>query len=104
MSWRVPASLWRGIGRLDLAALGIPGEDAYLRAYAERTGRDAGTHWEFYLAFNLFRMAAILHGIAQRAASGSAAAADAAETGRKAGPLAELGWQCALRYQAAQRA
>ena len=47
-------------------------------------------------------MAAILHGIAQRAADGSAAAADAVETGRKAGPLAELGWQSAQRYMAAR--
>jgi acyl-CoA dehydrogenase len=68
--------------------------------YQRRTGRELGEHWNFYIAFNLFRMAAILHGIAQRAASGTAAAADAVETGRKAEPLAELGWQCALRYQA----
>ena len=53
------------------------------------------------MAYNLFRMAAILHGIAQRAADGNAAGHDAIETGRKAGPLAELGWQCALRHAAA---
>ena len=58
-------------------------------------------HWAFYLAYNLFRLAAIVHGIAARAAGGNAAAADAADTGRKAGPLAELGWECALRYDAA---
>ncbi len=52
------------------------------------------------MAFNLFRIAAILHGIAQRAADGNAAAADAVETGAKAGPLAQLGWECALRYDA----
>ena len=66
--------------------------------YSSRTGPDPETHWNFYLAFNLFRMAAILHGIAQRAALGTAASADAAETGRKAEPLSELGWECALRY------
>ncbi len=48
-------------------------------------------------------MAPILHGIAQRAADGTAAAADAVETGRKAAPLAELAWDCALRHQAATR-
>jgi hypothetical protein len=48
-------------------------------------------------------MAAILHGIAQRAADGTAAVADAVETGRKAVPLAELAWDCTLRHQAATR-
>ncbi|MWS25997.1 phosphotransferase family protein, partial [Escherichia coli] len=45
----------------------------------------------------------IMHGIGQRARSGNAAAADAVETGRKAAPLAELGWQFAMRYRAAGR-
>ena len=54
------------------------------------------------MAYNLFRMAAILHGVAQRAADGNANADDAVETGAKAGPLAELGWHRAQRY-AAQR-
>jgi aminoglycoside phosphotransferase (APT) family kinase protein len=98
MSWRIEPHVWRGIAGLDLAALGIPTESEYLHRYAQRTGRDPGAHWEFYLAFNLFRMAAILHGIAQRAADGTAAAANAVETGRKAAPLAELGWSCAQRY------
>ena len=98
MAWRVPPELWRGIGGLDLVALGIPDEAAYLQQYAQRTGRSPGTLWEYYLAFNLFRMAAILYGIAQRAADGTAAAADAAATGAKAGPLADLGWQCALAF------
>lgn len=102
MSWHIPPSLWRGIGGLDLAALGIPGEAEYVRMYAAATGRAAAENWDFYLAYNLFRMAAILHGIAQRAADGNAAAADAVETGRKAGPLAELGWQCAQRHAAAR--
>ena len=102
MSWHIPARLWRGIAGEDLAALGIPTQAEYLRTYVAATGRDPSAHWDFYLAYNLFRLAAILHGIAVRAASGNAAAADAAETGRKAGPLAELGWQCAMRYRAVQ--
>ena len=100
MSWHIPATLWRGIAGLDLPALGIPSEAEYVRLYADATGRDASSHWDFYMAYNLFRMAAILHGIAQRAADGTANAADAVETGAKAGPLAEIGWQCALRHQA----
>lgn len=102
MSWHIPPSLWRGIGGLNLVPLGIPSEAEYVEMYAAATGRAAAEHWDFYLAYNLFRMAAILHGIAQRAADGNAAAADAVETGHKAGPLAELGWQCAQRPDAAR--
>lgn len=87
---------------MDLVALGIPSELEYVAMYAESTGRSPLEHWDFYLAYNLFRMAAILHGIAQRAADGNAAADDALETGRKAAPLAELGWQCAQRYDASR--
>ena len=96
MAWRVAPSLWRGIGGLDLAGLGIPGEQEYVRAYAQATGL-AVAHWDFYMAYNLFRMAAILHGIAQRAAQGNAAAADAAQVGARAGPLADLALAIALR-------
>ncbi|MDO8251373.1 MAG: phosphotransferase family protein [Rhodoferax sp.] len=98
MSWHIPPALWRGIAGLDLAALGIPSEAAYVQQYARSTGRDRIEHWDFYMAYNLFRMAAILQGIAQRAHEGNAASQDAVETGRKAQPLADIGWQCAQRY------
>ncbi len=98
MSWHIPPNVWRGISGLDLAALGIPGEEDYMRTYTRATGREVAEHWNFYMAYNLFRMAAILHGIAQRAVDGTAAGADAVETGAKAAPLAALGWGCALRY------
>lgn len=93
MSWHIPHDLWRGIGGLDLRSLGIPDESVYRRWYAEYAGHEADVEdnvWRFYLAFNLFRMAAILHGIAERAQQGNANAADAIETGRKAVPLAQL--------------
>lgn len=51
------------------------------------------------MAYNLFRMAAILRGIRQRAADGTAASADALENARRAGPLAEISRQCALKYR-----
>ena len=103
MAWRIPPSLWRGIAGLDLPALGIPQEAEYIAWYGAATGRDAAGHWDYYLAYNLFRMAAILHGIAQRAADGNAAAEDAVETGAKAGLLAELGWESAQRYTATRK-
>ncbi len=93
MAWRIPATLWRGVGGIDLQALGLPSEAEHLRACVQRTGRDAGDHREFYMAYNLFRMAAILHGIGERAAQGNAAAADALETASRAAPLAAIGWQ-----------
>ncbi len=98
MSWHIPASLWRGIGGLDLAALGIPSEAQYLKQYSNATGFNGEEHWDFYIAYNLFRMAAILQGIAKRAADGTAASSDAVETGSKARPLAEIGWKYAQRY------
>lgn len=93
MSWHIPHDLWRGIGGLDLGKLGIPDEATYRQWYAQNSGSDVGVDeptWRFYLGFNLFRMSAILHGIAERAQQGNANAADAIETGRKAEPLAQL--------------
>jgi aminoglycoside phosphotransferase (APT) family kinase protein len=103
MSWHIPAHLWRGIGGLDLPSLGIPSESEYVQRYCSNTDARTPEHWDFYLAYNLFRIAAILQGIAKRAIEGSAAASDAEETGRKTAPLAELGWKYALRYQASHR-
>lgn len=102
MSWHIPATLWRGIGGLDLKALGIPSERDYVSRYSQATGLSGIEHWDFYIAYNLFRMAAILQGIARRAVDGTAASADALETGSKARPLAEIGWKYAQRYQASK--
>jgi aminoglycoside phosphotransferase (APT) family kinase protein len=93
MSWHVPPALWRGLGGLDLEALGIPSEREYMTLYGPATHRVVAEHWDFYLAYSLFRMAAILYGISARAAQGNASAADAQEIGQRAGPLADLAWQ-----------
>lgn len=103
MSWHIPATLWRGIGGLDLAELAIPSEADYVKRYSDITGFSGIEHWDFYIAYNLFRMAAILQGIARRAVDGTAASADAIETGSKARPLAEIGWKYAQRYEASKR-
>lgn len=94
MAWRIPPSLWRGIGGLNLQHLGIPSEANYIKRYEALTGRNASANWNFYMAYNFFRIAAILHGVAQRAVDGNANAQDAAENGKKAGLLAEIGLQC----------
>lgn len=101
MSWHIPPAQFRGIGGLDLAALGIPDEPSYIAAYCRRTGRERIQHWDFYLAYNMFRLAAILQGIMKRALDGTAASAEALDAGKRARPLAELGWQYAQRAGAA---
>jgi aminoglycoside phosphotransferase (APT) family kinase protein len=95
MSWHIPPGQFRGIAGLDLEALGIPSESQYVKAYCQRTGRDAidASHWDFYLAYNLFRIAAILQGILKRVVDGTAASAHARDAGMRARPMAELGWQ-----------
>jgi aminoglycoside phosphotransferase (APT) family kinase protein len=99
MSWHIPPGQFRGIGGLDLAALGIPDEKAYVRRYCERTGRadpDAVmADWNFYLAYNMFRLAGILQGIAKRVEMGTASSAQARQAGAGARPLAEMGWTLA---------
>lgn len=101
MTWRVTPDEFRGLKGHDLAALGIPDEAAYVAAYAQRTGRAALPHWEYCLAFNMFRMAAILQGILARSRQGSAASADAERTGQKARPMAEAGWRLVQQGRAA---
>ena len=103
MSWHITPGSFRGIGGLDLASLGIPDEKAYVRRYCERTGRikkggDPGAvmaDWNFYMAYNLFRMAGILQGIAKRVVDGTASSAQARQAGAGARPLAEMGWRIA---------
>jgi aminoglycoside phosphotransferase (APT) family kinase protein len=102
MAWHIPPGAFRGIGGLDHAALGIPVESEYVRRYCERTGfttpDELAQDWNFYLAYNLFRMAAILQGIAKRVDDGTASSAQARQAASGARPLAELGWQFAQRY------
>jgi len=97
MSWHIPPGHFRGIAGLDLASLGIPSEKTYMAAYCRRTGREEIGHWDFYLAYNLFRLAAILQGIMKRALEGIASSERALEAGRRTRPLAELGWQYAQK-------
>jgi aminoglycoside phosphotransferase (APT) family kinase protein len=99
MSWHIPPGSFRGIGGLDHAALGIPPEAEYIRRYCERSGRGTPeslqVDWNFYLAYNLFRLAAIVQGIAKRVEAGTAASEQARQSGAAATPLAELGWRFA---------
>jgi aminoglycoside phosphotransferase (APT) family kinase protein len=97
MCWHIPPGAFRGIAGLDLAALGIPSEQAFITRYCERTGRTGIADWNFYLAYNLFRIAAILQGVYKRALEGIASSDDALTSGAKAKALAEIGWHYATK-------
>ena len=104
LTWHLRADEFRGMAGADLAGLGIPEADAYLARYVERSGRSAPPPevWEVYLIYNLFRLAAILQGIAKRVEEGTAAHATARETGAKARPIGELAWRRAQEHLGAR--
>ncbi len=95
LTWRVTPELFRGLAGVDFAALGIPTETEYVAAYCRHTGRAAIAAWEFYLAYSLFRLAAILQGIAKRAIDGTASSTEAVDVGRLARPIGEMAWDLA---------
>jgi len=76
----------------DLKALGIPYEQDFVDTYCERTGRSGIDNWDYYLAFNMFKMAAILQGIAKRVEDGTAASQHAEAAGAGAFNMAKLAW------------
>ena len=110
MAWHIPPGTFRGIGGLDHAALGIPSEAEYVRRYCQRVGDRVGAQvaqklqpealaadWNFYLAYNLFRLASITQGIAKRVVDGIASSAQAKATGASTRPLAEMAWAFAQK-------
>ncbi|MEN9996531.1 MAG: hypothetical protein RL462_1307 [Pseudomonadota bacterium] len=99
MAWHIKPGSFRGIGGLDHKALGIPNEAEYIKRYCERTGfttpEKLAIDWNFYMAYNLFRIAAILQGIAKRVEDGTASSDQAKTSGAGAKPMAELAWHFA---------
>ena len=91
----------RRVGGVDVQSLGIPTEAEYIRRYCERTGfttpEALAPDWNFYLAYNMFRIAAILQGIAKRVEAGIASSAQAKASGAGARPMAELAWRFAQK-------
>ncbi len=98
MAWQMPEI---GIGSTglqgkDLEVLGIPSEEEYVARYCAKTGRDDGiANRDFYSAYNFFRIAAILQGIAGRVRDGTAASVHAERAANAVAPLASLGWEYA---------
>ncbi len=86
-----------GYAGVDLAAFGIPTEQEYLATYARRTGREEVPSWSFYLAFSLFRLAAIVQGVYKRGLDGNASSETATKYGNRARAMADLAWKMVER-------
>jgi len=83
MQWRLPQSSpgIKGLGGVDRRAQGLPTEREYVRQYCERRGIAHIENWSFYLAFNFFRLAAIIQGVYKRALEGNASSDQAKKLG-----------------------
>lgn len=93
LMYRMPPDIVAGLGGADPVALGLPTEAAYVDAYCRRTGRSAIPDWDFYIAFNFFRLAAIFHGIKGRVIRGTANSEHARERAKAFPRLAALARQ-----------
>jgi len=93
--WRLPEFAFNGFADRDMAGTGIPTQDEYTAAYCKRTGRDGIGNLDFYMAYNVFRLAAILQGIAGRVRDGTASSQHAAATAAAVQPLAQMSWEFA---------
>lgn len=92
MAWQLPRDAGiTGLAGIERKPLAIPEDNSYVTSYCERTGRDEIKHWNFYLAFCFFRLAAIVQGVKKRALDGTASSAEAESRGNLVQPLAELG-------------
>lgn len=100
MPYQLPAGIAgvKGIDGLDLAAHGIPSEAAQLERYCTARGIDDIEDWPVFVAFALYRTAAILQGVYARALQGNASNANALQVGKRAGLIAERGWAVARRF------
>ncbi len=101
MAWRLSADVFRGMGGADFAALGIPNEAEFIASYCRRTGRENIPGYDYYLIFNMFRIAAILHGVWARGLQGNASSDNALTMGRQAVHIADMAW--ALAQQSGEK-
>lgn len=81
----------------NLKDLNIPDAQEYTELYCRHTGRDSIENMDFYVAYNMFRLAGILQGIVGRVRDGTASNAHAAAMADRVQPLSDAGWEFALR-------
>jgi len=96
MLWRTPAD-WGGLHGHDLGVLGLPGEQEMVDHYCKLARRAVPDQalWEFYMAYNLFRVSCIRQGVYARSLDGTASNVRAADSGKLVRPAADLAWQLA---------
>lgn len=92
LAWRTPPEL-QGVQGLDVP--GMPSEASFVETYCRHAGRSTAPDMDFFVAFSLFRWAAIVAGVYRRALDGNAADAGAAKAGVKFRALAQQGWMIA---------
>ena len=97
MQWVMPPGERNSLAGLDLPGLGIPTIEQAVARYADLTGRGPAVSMEWYFAYNLFRLAAILQGIVGRHEAGNASSPKAAQAAGRVGPLAVAAWAQALK-------
>ncbi len=97
MMYHMPPQIVAGLAEANVAALNIPNEQNYVAAYCGRVGRASIPGYDFCLAFNFFRMAAIFHGIKCRVLRGTASSANAKERAQSFPVLARLARDMAER-------
>jgi aminoglycoside phosphotransferase (APT) family kinase protein len=97
MQWELPADGGAALGGLDLRASGIPTLEEIAERYSSRSGVAVAGNLDWYFAYNLFRLAAIIQGIKKRVLDGTASHANAAEIAKRVPMLANTAWQFALR-------
>ncbi|MBK8250481.1 MAG: phosphotransferase [Gemmatimonadetes bacterium] len=95
MVWHLPEGAFGSLRGVDLVREGLPDEAEYLAMYSERTGLKRPDDWDVAIVYNLFRLAAILEGVARRAIDGNASSARATEMGRLVEPIADGAWALA---------
>jgi len=97
LTYHLPAEALGRTEVVDSDRSGMPDEASYVAAYCRRTGRDGVPHWNFYLAFSMFRLASILQGVYARGLQGNAASTYALQRGAAAKLIADKAWEISQR-------
>jgi aminoglycoside phosphotransferase (APT) family kinase protein len=92
LPWHLPPELMGIKGQI---IPGIPSEGDFVAAYCAAADRAVPPDLRYFLAFSLFRLAAIVAGVYRRALDGNAADASAETAGIRFRGLAKAGWEIA---------
>jgi aminoglycoside phosphotransferase (APT) family kinase protein len=95
LTYHLPPEALGRVEEVDGDREGMPDEQTYVAAYLRKAGRSELPHWNFYLAFSMFRLASILQGVYARGLQGNAASEYALERGAAARLIADQAWTIA---------